>query len=108
MAQGSKTGGRQKGTPNKATAKREAEIAKSGKTPLQFLLDRMRNTKADMSERIECAKAAAPYVHPKLASIEYSGKDGAPSIKHGHMIESAHYDKLIGKLPLLKGPVEEA
>jgi len=59
MAQGSKTGGRKKGTPNKATAKREAEIAKSGKTPLQFLLDRMRNSKADMAERIECAKAAA-------------------------------------------------
>ena len=74
-------------------------IAKSGKTPLQFLLDRMRNSKAGMAERIECAKAAAHYVHPKLASIEHSGKDGAPSIKHGHMIEKAHYDKLIGKLP---------
>ncbi len=37
-----KVGGRQKGTPNKRTAKREAEIAASGKTPLQFLIDRMR------------------------------------------------------------------
>jgi hypothetical protein len=32
-----KAGGRKKGTPNKASAKREAEIAKSGKTPLQLL-----------------------------------------------------------------------
>ena len=103
-----KSGGRQKGTGNKATAKLAAEVAKSGKTPMQFLLDRMRNTKADMAERIECAKAAAPYVHPKLASIEYSGKEGAPAIKHGHMIEKAHYDKLMGSLPLLKPPVEEA
>ncbi len=108
MAQGSKTGGRKKGTPNKATAKREAEIAKSGKTPLQFLLDRMRNSKADMAERIECAKAAAPYVHPKLASIEHKGKDGGPSIKHDHMILTEHYNQMIGKLPPAKDPVEEA
>ena len=63
-----KAGGRKKGTPNKASAKREAEIAKSGKTPLQFLIDRMRNTKAEMVERIDCAKAAAPYVHPRAAT----------------------------------------
>ncbi len=63
-----KAGGRKKGTPNRATAKREAEIAKTGKTPLQFLIDRMRNRKADMAERIDCAKAAAPYVHPRAAT----------------------------------------
>ncbi len=103
-----KTGGRKKGTPNKATAKRQAEVAKSGKTPMQFLLDRMRNPEADMAERIECAKAAAPYVHPKLASIEHSGKDDAPAIQHDHMILTEHYNKLIGKLPLLKGPSKEA
>ncbi len=103
-----KSGGRQKGTGNKATAKLAAEVAKSGKTPLQFLLDRMRNAKASMAERIECAKAAAPYVHPKLASIEHKGKDDAPAIKHNHMIEAAHYDQLIGKLLLLKGPSKEA
>ena len=63
-----KVGGRKKGTRNKAGAKREAEIAASGKTPLQFLIDRMRNRKADMAERIDCAKAAAPYVHPRAAT----------------------------------------
>lgn len=26
----------------------------------------------------ECAKDAAPYVHPKLAAVEVSGKDGGP------------------------------
>ncbi len=69
-------GGRKKGTPNKASAKREAEVAKSGKTPLQFLLDRMRNTKAKMAERIECAKAAAVYVHPKLqaTTMQHTGE----------------------------------
>ena len=42
MAKGRKTGGRQKGTPNKATAERQAEIAASGLTPLDFLLNIMR------------------------------------------------------------------
>ena len=81
-AGGAKTGGRQKGTPNKATAKREAEIAKSGKTPLQFLLDRMRNRKAPMAERIECAKAAAMYVHPKPATtLDVGGEIGLKVIE---------------------------
>lgn len=26
----------------------------------------------------ECAKDAAPYIHPKLASIEHTGEDGGP------------------------------
>ena len=73
---GERRGGRKKGVPNKANAKREAEIAKSGKTPLQFLIDRMRNAKAAMTERIECAKAAAPYVHPRLQATEIRNPDG--------------------------------
>ena len=69
---GERRGGRCKGALNKANARREAEIAKSGNTPLQFLTDRMRNTKADMAERIECAKAH----HPKfLESLKTGKKD---------------------------------
>jgi hypothetical protein len=37
-----KTGGRRKGTPNKATAERQAAVAVSGKTPLEIMLDNMR------------------------------------------------------------------
>jgi hypothetical protein len=35
---GERRGGRQKGTPNKITAKREAEIAASRLTPLEYML----------------------------------------------------------------------
>jgi hypothetical protein len=42
MARGYKTGGRTRGTPNKATAAREAEIAASGKTPLEVMIEVMR------------------------------------------------------------------
>ena len=62
-----------KGTPNKATAKREAVIAASGLTPLDFLLQEMRKVENEPSVRIDAAKAAAPYVHPKLSSVDING-----------------------------------
>jgi hypothetical protein len=75
-----KTGGRRKGTPNKATAERQEEIAASGLTPLEFMLTEMRNEDNPKDVRMEAAKAAAPYVHPKLSSVDatVSGKDGQP------------------------------
>ncbi|MBZ5761573.1 hypothetical protein LAV84_18335 [Rhizobium sp. VS19-DR104.2] len=78
MAIGKKTGGRQKGSRNKATARREREIAKSGTTPLEYMLKVMRNPRADSARRDDMAKAAAPYVHPKLASLQHTGKNGGP------------------------------
>lgn len=69
MAAGIKTGGRKKGIPNKATAKREAAIAASGLTPLEYLLTVVRDPRASRAVRIDAAKSAAPYVHPKLSSV---------------------------------------
>ncbi|MBV9995533.1 MAG: hypothetical protein JO127_09995 [Caulobacteraceae bacterium] len=71
-----KLGGRQKGTPNKATAAKVAEIAASGLTPLDYLLSIMRDEDRPTDERVEAAKAAAPYVHPKLASIQAKVEGG--------------------------------
>lgn len=84
-----KTGGRKPGTPNKRNAETQAQVAASGLTPLEFMLKIMRNdtppdgandaqTLAFHSLRFEAAKAAAPYVHAKLASVEVTGKDGGP------------------------------
>lgn len=80
MAAGKKTGGRAKGIPNKATAAKAAEIAASGLTPLEYMLGVMRDEQAPVDRRDEMAKAASPYVHPKLAAIEHTGKDGGPII----------------------------
>jgi hypothetical protein len=66
-------GGRNKGTPNRASAAKAAEIAASGETPLDFLLRAMRDRKRSFDVRMDAAKAAAPYVHPKLQAIEHSG-----------------------------------
>jgi hypothetical protein len=98
---GKKTGGRQAGTPNKASAARQAEVAASGVTPLEVMLANMRFHHRQAEELLEllsaaespeakiqilgeasrhrqmaqdCAKDAANYVHPKLASIQH-GED---------------------------------
>ena len=68
-----KTGGRQKGTPNKRTAERQAAIAAikaSGKSPIDFFNDLLKNEEAPLELRFSAAKELAPYVHPKLASVE--------------------------------------
>jgi hypothetical protein len=70
--------GRPKGVPNKANAERQAAIVASGLAPLDYLLSVLRDESADPHERMEAAKSAAPYVHPRLASIEHGGKDGSP------------------------------
>jgi hypothetical protein len=77
-APGERRGGRQKGTPNKVTAAKVAAIEASGLTPLDYLLLVMRDGEAERHTRLDAAKAAAPYVHAKLASIEMTGKDGGP------------------------------
>lgn len=78
MAAGRKTGGRQKGTPNRATAQRVAEIEESGLTPLDFLLSILRDVGAEQSVRIDAAKAAAPYVHPRLSTVDVGNKNDEP------------------------------
>lgn len=84
-----KTGGRKPGSPNKASAAREAEVKASGLTPLQYMLKVMRDDNADKARRDDMAKAAAPYVHPKLANMQHTGRNGGP-------IQSVDLTKLSG------------
>jgi hypothetical protein len=80
MAAGVKTGGRVKGTPNKATAHRQAKIQAEGITPLDYMLKTLRDEGRDHEERMQAATAAAPYVHPKLATTTLKGDETAPLI----------------------------
>jgi hypothetical protein len=91
-----KTGGRKKGVLNKVTAEREAEIAASGLTPLEYMLRVLRDSKAPDERRDEMAKAAAPYVHPRLAAVEMTGRDGGPlQFRHVSELTDAELDHLI-------------
>lgn len=79
MRGGSRIGaGRKPGAKNRSTIQREQGIADSGETPLNYLLRVMRDDRAERSVRLDAAKAAAPYCHPRLAAIEHTGKDGGP------------------------------
>lgn len=81
MARGGKRpgAGRKAGSPNKATAERQKAIEESGLTPLEYMLTIMRDEAMTPESRFEAAKAAAPYVHPKLAAVEHTSPDGTMS-----------------------------
>ena len=73
IARRQKTGGRQKGTPNKKTTERArliADLRFSGKDPVTFFAEILRNESAPLDLRFAAAKELAPFMHPKLASIE--------------------------------------
>jgi hypothetical protein len=86
MALGRKTGGRKKGSKNKHKAVAElmsdvvVQAAQSGETPLEYILRVMRDPAQDAPRRDEMAKAAAPYVHAKLAAtdVKHSGSVVTP------------------------------
>ena len=75
---GERRGGRCKGTLNRATKVRRdlAEKAvQTGLTPLEYMLDRLRDENEDPRVRQQMARDAAPYLHPRLSATEYTGVD---------------------------------
>jgi hypothetical protein len=85
---GSRKGaGRPKGAATKRTREIADRAAAEGITPLEYMLEVMRapsehdDPKVQIAReamRFEAAKAAAPYMHPRLAAVEHSGPEGAP------------------------------
>lgn len=68
-----KTGGRQKGTPNRRTAERQAAleaIKASGRNPMAFFADLLGNEQAPLELRFQAAKEFAPFVHPEANEDE--------------------------------------
>jgi hypothetical protein len=69
--------GRKKGGANRLTEEAIARAEEGGEMPLDFLLRIMRDDGADEAKRIDCAKAAAPFLHAKLNAIDLSASDGS-------------------------------
>jgi hypothetical protein len=75
-------GGKREGAGRKtgSLTRRTREVAEGaigeGQTPLEYMLGVMRDPTKEHALRADMAKAAAPYVHPRLAAIEHTGKDG--------------------------------
>jgi hypothetical protein len=86
--------GRKKNVPNRASASRERKVAASGATPLDVMLRSMRlllaladenaNDKKQLEHYIRAAasvaKDVAPYIHPRLSTVEKSMRDGPGKI----------------------------
>ena len=62
--------GRKRGGVNRTTQEAIEQAKEGGQMPLDFLLGIMRDVGADEAKRIDCAKAAAPYLHHKLNTID--------------------------------------
>ena len=75
--------GRPVGSKNKRTAELARAAAESGITPIEVMLGAMRElwdqgTPEAKREAAEIAKDAAPYIHPRLASIDQTIKEDRP------------------------------
>lgn len=83
--------GRKPGGSTKRTQQIVEAAMAEGISPLEYMLQIMRTEETFGEDarvmhdqrvmRFEAAKAAAPYIHPRLAAIEHTGVDGG-SIDH--------------------------
>lgn len=90
MAVGKKTGGRQKGTPNRRTTAVEEQIREAAQVIEQALPDAFKgdahallmavykDTTHPLPVRIDAAKAAISFERPKLAAVQHSGDADNP------------------------------
>lgn len=78
MAHGGKRAGagRPAGAVTKRTREAAEKAAASGLTPLEYMLEVLRDSNEPAERRMWAAEKAAPYVHAKLASVEVGGPDG--------------------------------
>jgi hypothetical protein len=82
MAAGGKRigSGRPKGAASKANEEARAAALASGLSPLDYMLGVMRDSSVENSRRGDMAKAAAPYLHSKMAQgVEFGDQEGGRS-----------------------------
>jgi len=109
VARGGKRDGA--GRPRGARTQRTREIAeraaKEGLTPLEVMLRAMREhaEKNEWDAAAGIAKDAAPYMHPRLASMQHSGPNGGP-IQTVDLTKASDDD--LARLEALFGPLAGA
>lgn len=76
--------GRPKGSKNTKTREIAEKAAAEGITPLEYMLEVMRDPRLPPAQRMDAAKSAAPYIHPRLASVAVGGDPDNPiEVNHG-------------------------
>ena len=83
--------GRKVGAATKKTKEIAAKAAKEGISPLEYMLSVMRDS-SDEDKRFEAAKAAAPYIHPRLAAIDAT-VNGLIALSIADQIKQAHEER---------------
>jgi hypothetical protein len=82
MAKGGKREGA--GRPVGAISRKSREMAEKaaseGITPLEFMLNVLRDETMTFDSRCWAAEKAAPYIHAKLSSVEVSGDSDNPIV----------------------------
>jgi hypothetical protein len=73
---------------NRATAEARAAAEATGILPLDYMLSVMRDAHAEPKRRDAMAMAAAPYLHPRLSSVEAARAEQPSSAeKYGIRVE---------------------
>lgn len=73
-----RTGGRQKGTPNKATVEVAAKLAALGCDPIEGMAQVAAHPESSLELRGRMYAELAQYVAPKRKAVEVSGPNGGP------------------------------
>ena len=72
--------GRPKGAASRANEEVRQEAAATGELPLAYMLRIMRDPSQPVGRRDDMAKAAAPFCHSRLSSVEHSGEIARPTV----------------------------
>ena len=81
--------GRPKGSFSKASkAQIDRVTSDGGLSPLEYLASIYQNAAEDQKLRIEAAKAAAPYVHARLASTDVKAALSAREVSQEEWLDS--------------------
>lgn len=70
--------GRKRGSLSKKTTEIAVRAMEQGISPLEFMLNVLRDKSQPFDARYAAAKDSAPYVHAKLAAVEHSGDKDNP------------------------------
>lgn len=88
MAKGTKTGGRQKGTPNRATADVRGRLQELGCDPIEGMARIAMDMENSAELRGRMYAELACYIAPKRKAIEVSGEMNVPGL--AEQLETAH------------------
>lgn len=104
MALGRKTGGRQKGTPNKSVAELERKLRLLGCDPIEGMALIAVNPDNNIDLRAKMYAELAAYLVPKRKAIEHGGDPDNP-IRHEHGLSPearAHIEEVTAALRVMR------